>query len=72
MKTRRKNLRRKFLEEYFLPGTNLSFMVIVIHLEGLDIELQNVACMFEINIIPGYPSKMDIPKLNIISINLII
>ena len=35
-------------------------MVIIIHVEGLDIELQNVACMFGMNIISRDPSEMDI------------
>ena len=39
IKTHRKNLGRQFLEEYFLPSISISFMVIVIHVEGLDIEL---------------------------------
>jgi len=46
-------------------------MVIVINVENLDIELQNVSCMFGMNLILGDPSEMDIPKLNIISTNLI-
>ena len=47
-------------------------MDIVIHVEVLHKELQNLACMFGMNIILGDLSEMDILELSRISIDLII
>ena len=40
----------------FPPKYQPIFMVIVIHVEGLDIELENVTFILRMNIIPGGPS----------------
>jgi len=71
-KIRNNSLGRQFPDEDFHSGTNIFFMAIVIHVENFDIELQNVACMFGMNIIPGDISEKDILEFNIISTNFII